>query len=167
MIMNEENPYMRNLEILRLVMGDEETAKLSYSEQLNRLIDGYSLFVSRNDARVLILSMIHKQVTKKYPNLSKEKSLDMATNIFIDSESTSKINENIKKVVLTEARKRVVKSILKNTKNTQSNKSLHIKAANKTKVKQNMVNTDEPKPIGFLTIVIILAVIFLMLSLFE
>ena len=119
----------QNLELMKRIMGDDNS--LTNSEQLDNLIDAYSSFMDEMDVKVWIMSLIHKQVKKKYPKLTKEKSMKMAADIFKDSKVTSKINESVKKNVLMEARKNAIDSLLKGKKSSSDNETLHIKATSK------------------------------------
>ena len=111
----------QNLELLKRIMGSDNN--LTNSEQLDNLIEAYSSFMDEMDVKVWIMSLIHKQVKKKYPKLSKEKSMKMAADIFKDSKVTSKINESIKKNVLMEARKNAIDSLLKAKKSSSDNEA--------------------------------------------
>ena len=150
----------QNLELLKLIMGGDNN--LTNSEQLNNLIGAYSRFMDEMDVKVWIMSLIHKQVKKKYPNLSKEESMNMAADIFRDSKATSKINESIKKDVLMEARKNAIDSLLKAKKSSSDDESSHTKT---TRKQTDYVDSESPGfggiaiLVGFFILIIFMLII--------
>ena len=148
----------QNLELLKRLMGIDDN--LTNSEQLNNLIETYSSFMDEKDVKVWIMLLIHEQVKKEYPELSKEESMDMAVNVFKDSEATSKINESIKKTVLIEARKNVIESLLKAKKSISDDETSHTKA---TRKRTDYVDPESPGGSGVAILVGLFILIFFIL----